>query len=112
MLSNKLNSRNIFLVQGTFIDPIPGFIDTIMGFTAFGLGNLIGVLRVLYVKSPLGCLNYVPADCTVNSILAICCQRLTSGCKSNIFNCVGADEILFTFCKICTILFQYNSYFF
>ena len=102
MFRVHLKNTNMISVQGTFIDPIPGYIDTIMGFSAFGLGNLIGVMRVLYVKYPLGCLNYVPADCTVNSILAICCQSLTSRCTSNIFNCVGADETIFTYRKFCT----------
>jgi hypothetical protein len=87
----------LLLVQGTLVDPVPGYIDSIVGFMGFGLGKLLGGMRVLNLGKPDFCLNYVPVDCAINSILAVCQQKLTNDSKSNVFNCVASPAALGSF---------------
>lgn len=94
METNELKSYSfyIFKVQGTLSDPVPGYIDTIIGFLGACLGAATGAFRVIYMAHPNNCLNVIPADCVINSVLAV--ARVNSDAKQKIFNCVSKDLVI------------------
>jgi hypothetical protein len=60
-------------VQQTQKDPVPGFIDKIIGPAGLGVGMLAGLIRVIKTSTKVYT-DLVPADVVVNSTLAIARQ--------------------------------------
>lgn len=78
------------IVQGTHKDPVAGFADSIMGFVGIGAGYMVGLLRVSRFN-PASCVDVIPADFVVNSILAVSkhsTEMKLEAEKPKIFNCI------------------------
>lgn len=84
-----------FIVMSTYIEPVEGYSDTLLGALGGSIGLTTGIIRVAQMHQE-NCLDYVAADITVNSILAIAETRAANIDKydDNIFNIVNTGEKL------------------
>jgi hypothetical protein len=78
--------------MSTYVDPVPGYADSMLGLLGGTIGISTGIVRVA-PANPNVTLDYVAADITVNSILAIGMTRAANNVKDcNIFNIVNNGE--------------------
>lgn len=78
--------------MSTYADPVPGFSNTLLGTLGFCFAIMLGLFNVTQLSKDTAITN-IPADITVNSILAITAKNVEWKEKApKIFNVVGNNE--------------------
>lgn len=78
-----------FKVQSTVRDPVPVFVDKLLGPSGVAVGVHVGLIRVVKAKSEAST-DIIPADVVVNSTLALAWKTSLKHFKEDevqIYNC-------------------------
>lgn len=77
--------------MSTYVDPVAGFSDSLLGNLGLCVAIMTGILRVAPVSGSKH-IDNVAADVTVNSILAVGMKTSGGDQYANIFNVVSNNE--------------------
>jgi len=73
----QLKCNFLFLVTLALEEPLPGWVDSVLGASGIAVGALMGVIRVCIVDEAVGA-NIIPLDLTVNGMIVSAKQTYDS----------------------------------
>ena len=97
------------VVQSTLKDPVPGFVDKLIGPFGIAIGVVAGIVRVVKTNHKIK-IDLIPIDIVVNSTLAIAwkaAEKTKRNEETLVFNCAINTVRQISICKFIFFLFDF-----